>query len=207
MNMGKLGRFAKFFGFASLFLCLQNAAVSASSLGTTRFVLDGNRVYAELSFVLPNRTTRPALTYVDMGSASLTLSEPLFNDLKLDEGQPLTFKLGAFAVTIPAAKAENSHQPARPLGKNNIAAILPASVLKNFQVVLDYKARTLTLALPGTLNPEGIATPFHLNGETGIIAIDAMIDGKPYAITIDNGSAWSWVRQDVLKTWLAHHPS
>ena len=32
------------------------------------------------------------------------------------------------------------------------------------------------------------------------------IDGSSYPITIDNGSAYTWIRQSAGRTWLAAHP-
>ena len=34
----------------------------------------------------------------------------------------------------------------------------------------------------------------------------ASIDAKSYAITIDNGSAYTWFRQRTVKEWLLAHP-
>ena len=48
--------------------------------------------------------------------------------------------------------------------------MLPAGVLKRFQVVIDYLQRTLALAQPGPLKAEGLAVPFHINPKTGLIA-------------------------------------
>jgi hypothetical protein len=48
--------------------------------------------------------------------------------------------------------------------------------------------------------------PLHLDADTGLAAIDATIAGKRYAITIDNGSAYSWFRQSAADEWLGAHP-
>jgi hypothetical protein len=45
------------------------------------------------------------------------------------------------------------------------------------------------------LKPPGVAVPIHINPKTGFIAVDAVIDGKRYAMPIDNGSAYTWIRQ------------
>ena len=55
----------------ALGLLLGTTACSSNrpaSSGTTEFVLDGNRIYARLAFVLPDGSTRKALAFVDMGS-------------------------------------------------------------------------------------------------------------------------------------------
>jgi hypothetical protein len=46
-----------------------------------------------------------------------------------------------------------------------------------------------------------------MNDRTGLISIDVSVDGTSYPITIDNGSAYTWVRQSTGKTWLAAHPN
>ena len=58
----------------------EDARVATTS-GTTSFVLDGNRVYADLDFLLPNGSTHRAYAYVDMGSANAQLSAPLYDSL------------------------------------------------------------------------------------------------------------------------------
>jgi hypothetical protein len=62
------------FGGAAL---LSIAAVAAfrdpAIVGQTTFVLDGNRIYAELEFVRPDTSVHRALAYVDMGSETMTI--------------------------------------------------------------------------------------------------------------------------------------
>ena len=42
--------------------------------------------------------------------------------------------------------------------------------------------RQTTVAAPGTLKPEGVAAPFHLNGKTGFVTVRANIDGVVYPL-------------------------
>jgi hypothetical protein len=181
-------------------------AAPEPSSGTTRFVLDGDRIYAELAFVRPDGSLHRSLAYVDMGVRTMSLSQSLIDELGLDASRPLRFQVGALPVTVPATTLEHSGKAQR-LGSETVDGVLPAGVLRNYQVVLDYRRRELTLAEPGTLRPTGVATPFHLSGETGLLAVDATIDGRPYAITVDAGSAWTWVRQSAVKDWLADQPA
>jgi len=108
---------------------------------------------------------------------------------------------------VPASTVNSDPGMPYSLGsKPEVEAVLAAGVLRNFEVVIDYRRRTLTLAHPGTVAPRGIAVPFRLNEETGLIAIDATIDGRSYPVTIDNGSAYTWFRQDSAMRWLRRHP-
>ena len=57
-----------------LFVCVFSLAQGSSVAGTTTFVFDGNRMYAELGFVRPDGSIRRALAFVDMGSPSMAES-------------------------------------------------------------------------------------------------------------------------------------
>ncbi len=53
-------------------------------MATVPFTLDHNRMFVEVEFVRPGGTARKARAWVDTGSETLTLVEPLARDLGLD---------------------------------------------------------------------------------------------------------------------------
>jgi hypothetical protein len=183
------------------------AAQAPASSGTAPFIFDGNRVYAELSFVRPDGTTHRALAFVDMGSPSMVLTAGLFKELQLENGAALKFQIGNLPVNIPAK--EVTADPSEPYSLGTalkVEAVLAAGAMQKYIVVLDYEHLTLTFAEPGTVTYRGIAVPFRINPKTGLIAVDALINGQSYPVTIDNGSAYSWFRQDTARPWLKAHP-
>jgi hypothetical protein len=187
--------------------CIPTQARGASSSGTTTFILDGNRVYAEVGFVRPDGSIHRALVFVDMGSPSMALKESLFKELQLDQGKPLLLRVGEFPLGVTSGEVASDHSEPRSMGSDlKVEGLLPAGVLQKYQVAIDYRNRTLTLARPGTLRPDGIALPFHLKKRTGLIAVDVAIDGKPYSAAIDNGSAYTWFRRGTVTDWLSAHP-
>jgi hypothetical protein len=165
--------------------------------------LDGNRVYAELAFVRPNGTLRRVLAFVDLGSPSTIVSEALFRELQLDQKKPLTFEVGDMSVHIdPSTVTSDTWLPYSIGDHRSVEALLPAGVLQKYQVVIDYAGRTLTLAQPGTLKAIGVPVPFRINEKTGVIAVDASINGRAYPVTIDNGSAYTWLRKTTVQEWI-----
>src|SRR5579864_2390370 len=92
---------------SSLCICV---CCSARGAGTTRFVLDGNRMYAELGFVRPDGSIHRALAFVDMGSPAMTLRQSLFKDLQLDEKRPLAFRVGGLSVVVPRAQVTSEQR-------------------------------------------------------------------------------------------------
>jgi len=180
----------------------------APTAGTTPFVLDGNRMYAVVDFVRPDGSTHRALAFVDMGSSAMSVSDSLFRDLHLGARQTLRFFVGDLLVTAPVGKLAPARATAHAVkgSRLRVEATLPAGVLQHYQVVFDYLAHTLTLARVGSLEPSGVAVPFHLSSETGLASVDASIDGQRYSLTIDNGSAYTWIRQSTVQGWLRTHP-
>lgn len=190
-----------------LCVCAVCVAQGSPCSGATRFVFDGNRTYAELGFVRPDGSIHRALAFVDMGSPSMVLRESLFKELRPGAHTPLVFMVGQLRVEVSGADVVSEPREPSSIGSDlEVEAILPASVLQRYQVVIDYEKRTLALARPGTLTPQGISVPFHINRTTGLIAVDASVDGRSYSITIDNGSAYTWLRQSAAQEWLAAHP-
>jgi hypothetical protein len=77
-------------------------ALSASS-GTVPFVLDGNRVYAQVEFILPEGRPRKALVFVDLGSPGVMLSKKLYEELNLSSHQSLGLRIGEMDLTTESA--------------------------------------------------------------------------------------------------------
>jgi hypothetical protein len=77
----------------------------------------------------------------------------------------------------------NAGEPSSIGSDLKVEAMLPAGTLQRYQVVMDYQKRTLTFAQPRTVQPEGIRIPLHINRRTGLIAVDASIDDRSYAVT------------------------
>ncbi len=194
----------------SLLTCLTFSARPLSTSGTAPFIFDDNRIFAELTFPRPDGSPRKAYAFVDLGTPALTLNESLTNDLQFDESRPLVFQIGELKISVDSRAIQTNRGSGftGPDGKKTIPveAILPGSIMKNYQVTFDYAARTLTFAPPNTVKPEGIAIPCRVNEKTGLISIDANIAGHTYQVAIDSGSAYTWLRADVTDQWLATHP-
>lgn len=204
--MRVLSRLATVF-FVLLWSGLPCLGGSHATSGTTSLVFDGNRIYAQLNFVRPDGTLRTAFAFVDMGSPSMIVSDALFKDLHLDQQKSLTFRVGDLPVQVDSSTVTKDPWLPFPIGENRqVEALLPAGVMRDYQVVLDYAKRSLTFALPRTLKAGGIPIPFRMNEKTGLITIDVSVDGQPYPITIDCGSAYTWISKSVAQPWLVAHP-
>src|SRR5215472_12898407 len=190
-------------------LVLVPCAGEAAAVGTAPFILDDNRVFAEVQFVRPDGTAREAYAFVDMGTPVPVVSESLYHELRIDQKVPLVLRLGELELhSDPGSVQIDSAFMTGTDGKRavTVEAVLPGSLLKDYQVVFDYGRRVLTVARPGTLEPKGYAVPCRVNEKTGLISVNALIDGRSYPVAIDSGSAYTWFRSETSRQWLLDHP-
>ena len=185
---------------------------------TVPFVLEHNRAIVELEFDLPGGGVRKAATWVDTGNQYISLSEPLARDLGLDVSG-LTAGERSVDFDTPELSARLGGLPLRDEGVTTRAhnreiirpgvsaeVNLPAAVFRGDHVVFDYAARRLTVARPGVLEPRGVAVPCKVNPETGLLMIEATVDGEIVPLGIDTGSAGTWISETLAAEWRARHP-
>ena len=191
-------------------LLLSLPAFGSDVSGTVPFIFDDNRVFAELTFVRPDGTLRNAVAFVDLGTPRMVIDQKLAKELQLDQNKPLRLRVGNLEIPIESSAFETDTGlgfTGRD-GKRTIPVetILPGSLLKNYQVVFDYAKRTLTIAQTDTLEGKGEGVPCRVNEKTGLISVTGAIAEHPYALAIDCGSAYSWIRYDVAEQWVKAHP-
>jgi hypothetical protein len=204
--------------FASGLLIVLALGVSGSeagrarsvSAGTVPFIFDDNRIYAELSFVRPDGTLRTALAFVDPGTPALEIHERLRDDLRIAEVHRIVLRVGALEIQRDSS-AVTATRGSFSTGRDGkatvpVEAVLPGSVMKDYAVTFDYARRRLTLEQSGASPPAGVTVPVRVNARTGLPSVTADIGGRPYALALDVGSAYSWVRDDVARGWMRDHP-
>ena len=192
------------------FLTRASQALDSERSGTVPFIFDDNRVFAQLDFVRADGTLRKALAFVDLGTPALVLDKKLHEELQVGRGKPAILRVGHLEMKVDSSAVETDTDlgVTGPNGKRTVSveAVLSGSVLTNYELVVDYAKRTLTVAQPNTLKSAGDAVACRVNEKTGMVSITTDIDGRPYALAVDTGSAYSWVREDVAEQWTKAHP-
>jgi hypothetical protein len=128
---------------------LANPALDAerASAGTVPFIFDDNRIFAEVAFVRPDGTLRNALAFVDLGTPALVLGARLRQELGVDRNESLHLRIGRLDVRLDssAVAIDTGSSFTGPNGKATVTveAVLPGSLMKNYQVIFDYAKRTL----------------------------------------------------------------
>lgn len=191
---------------AALFFSLSCTGFAQNSSGTVPLILDGNRIYAEVEFAGRDGIRRKALAFVDLGGPSMIVSPQLLQELRIKPQEPVRLRIGTLPVNLdPGSIAADSWLPHFIARHRKVEALLPAAVLRHYQVVIDYGQRRLTLAQPGTLKLRGTAVPVAVNPKTGLAAVHMTVNGHPYTATLDAGSAYTWLSQSVANEWIQEH--
>ena len=190
---------------------VQTPGTTAST--TIPMTIEGDQIVIPVEVERPDGSSRTVLANVNMGLAPPFLQKHLYTELGIDRGRDLSMRIGGMPVVVRSrlvTSIDDNPAPERQAGTfffpSKVEASVQAGILSQFEVVLDYHARTLTLARPGTLHPEGVAVPIHVNDNTGLAAVDAVVDGHPYPMVIDCGSGYTWARGRTVAAWLRAHP-
>lgn len=191
--------------------CAERIAPTKARADAVAFTLDAGRILMEVGFRKPDGGLRKALAWFNMGMASPTLAKALYRDLRVG-AEPLRIEFANAAFEISASDVTDGDGGLGAptfehlFAPHPVEAMLPASILRDYAVTIDYARRTLALARGGGATPDGVAVPLVVNDKTGLATVDVTIAGDVYPFVIDAGSGYTWMRGAVLKQWLAAHP-
>jgi hypothetical protein len=83
---------------------------------------------------------------------------------------------------------------------------LPSTVLRNYDVLINFPDHELTLASSGSLKFKGVAAKVIVNAGNGLIQVPSQIENKKYTLALDLGSSISFLAEDLFDRLAAAHP-
>jgi hypothetical protein len=192
---------------------------------TLPITLDHNRVVIDVYLPLPDGTTKRIRGWVDNGNADLTMSRRAATLMGLNvtcDDKACTAPPPA-AITLRDAKSgdmkislaniEEVRIPLKPVSAASVmvpgmsAEInIPASVLRHYEVLVNFPDREFTIAQPGTFKFKGVSSKVLINAENGLIQVPTQIENKKYNLALDIGSSISFLSQDLSDKLLVAHP-
>jgi hypothetical protein len=207
----------------SLILAVAVAAQTAPQSATVPVTLDHNRIIIDVYLPLPDGSQKRVRGWVDTGNADVWLSERVAKLMALQPSPDSkeTEILGAKVRTVHAPNEvvvdgmkisfagakEAKMVAAESIVPGSSAEInLPSTVLRNYDLIMDYVDRELTIAAPGQAKFTGKSTKAFVNPPNGIIQVPAKIEGKPYRLTLDLGASFSMLMGDVFEKLAQENP-
>jgi len=176
------------------------------------FILEGDQVLVEVEVQGPAQN-RKILCALNMGHPVSGWMEHVWKETGHIPKTPAKYTVGGIPIEVASGASAGTNDAAYPdrqldfwFFTHQVEGALQAGFLENFDIALDYRQKTLTLASPGTLPHDGVAVPIRVKPETGLATADFVVDGKPYPIVIDVGGAYSFVRKSTAAEWLKTHP-
>ena len=197
----------------------QTASNAAPKSVTVPITLDHNRVVIDVYLPLPDGSTKRIRGWVDNGKPDLEMSRRAAtlmnlnvtcNEKECSAPPPQEITIGGMKVSL--ARVKQAKIPLKPVNAATVAfpgmsaeISLPAAVLRNYDVLIDFPEREFTLAAPGTLKFKGMSMKVQVNAANGLVQIPSQIENKKYNLALDIGSSFSFLSQEVSNKLLAAH--
>jgi hypothetical protein len=188
---------------------------------TVPIILDHNRMLVDAEIQRKDGSWRKARLWIDSGSPDFFISESLARDLGIDLSEaenstntisnltiipPSGVRIGDMNLNFEDVNSRVMFQPFWLFSTMRCDGNLPSTVLKQYHIVFDYPKRQLTIAAPNSLKPRGIPCTAIINPNTGIVQINAFIDGDSLSFALDNGASYSFISEERLKKYLEANP-
>ena len=196
------------------------ASAASPQRATVPLIIEDQRLFVDAQFVGKDGSLRTARLWVDTGNPDFQITEKLARDLGLDLSGPQIKSddgLPQIAVQLPGLQIGGlsldltSTKPMVIMGEHNVFAgsqtdgNLPSTILMHYQVALDVPKRNMTLAQPGAVKAKGKRVAGLVQHESGMMQMDATIDGQKYSLALDSGAPYSMISTDAIKSWTAKH--
>lgn len=199
------------------------AQVVGSDSVTVPLVVEGNRVFLDVTFEAADGSERSARFWIDTGGGGFLLTESLARDLGLEWGEPWQQEGKEFAPALEAPEPFLGGFPleivenrvfVRPgtddllpeAAPGSAEGFLPGHVLAQYHVVFDYPNQLFTLARPGVMGPRGEPLPMPVSEQMGFPRTEIEVAGLTYGFLLDTGASFTMVSEVVLKAWGDLHP-
>ena len=186
---------------------------------TVPAVIDHNRVIINVEVRLPNGSSEAIRAWVDNGNPDLYISRRIATVLDLpvtcgdkECSSPPPKEITIGEMSIPLGGVKEAKIPLRPVSAAAVLANgmsvemnIPAPVLRNYDVLIDFSAHRFSIGAPGTIPFRGSGAKVRMT-ENGLIHVPSQIENKKYDLGLDIGSSMSFLSEELFDKLAAAHP-
>jgi hypothetical protein len=197
----------------------QEKPASTPQSVTVPATIDHNRVIIEADLRLADGTSQRVHVWVDNGDPELNLSRRLAMLLGLavscdDHGcsssPPAGISVGGLDISFAGVKQTTI--PLKPVSTASVLASgmnaeinLPSSVLRHYDVLVDFPGHKFSIGPQGTIHFRGESARVQVNSENGLIQVPSQIENKKYNLALDLGSSISFLSDELFDKLAAAH--
>ena len=124
---------------------------------------------------------------------------------------PDAITIGGMKISLAAV-----HEAKIPLKSVAAAAVIasglnaeiniPSTVLRNYEVLIDFPGHEFTIGQPGSLKFKGIKAKVIVNANNGLVQVPSQIENKKYNLGLDIGSSISILSLELFDKLASAHP-
>jgi len=195
-----------------------NASKDAPQSGsvTIPIALDQGRVVIDVDLTLPDGSAQRVRAWVDNGNPYLHLNQRIASlmgvslncDGQVCTGKPvasLEVAIGGMKIRLEGVK-DTKISLAAAIGPGMSAEInIPSTVLRNYDVLIDFPDRELTIGLPGHMRFNGVKSKMMVSAD-GLIHIPSKIENKNYELALDLGSSINFLAEELFNKLSSANP-
>lgn len=186
---------------------------------TVPATIDHNRVVIDVDLPVPGASSQRVHAWVDNGNADFEMSRRLAtllglsvrcSDHECSSPPPQELLIGGMSVSL--AGIQEAHIPLKPVSAAavlepgmNVEINLPATVLHNYDVLVDFPEHRFSIGPPGSIHFQGSRAKVHLDAATGLIQIPSQIENKKYNLALDLGASISFLAKNLFDRLAAAH--
>jgi hypothetical protein len=187
---------------------------------TVPLTLDHNRVMIDVDLTLPDGSAKRVHAWVNNGTPDLYVSRRLATQLGLHitctetsctAPAPHEFAVGGMSISLSAQK--EAKIPLKSVAAADVivpglsAEInIPSTVLRKFDVLINFPEHELTIAQPGSLKFNGVKAKVIVNPENGLVQIPSQLENRKYNLALDIGESISFLSADLFDKLSTAHP-
>ena len=203
----------------------QNPASSAPqaepSSVTVPITLDHNRVIIEVGIPQPDGTSKRIPAWVDNGEPDQWISQNVAVAMGLNfscDGQVCSggpnpqarrfeVLIGGMRILLAATREVKIPSGATAIAPGTHAQMnIPSTVLRNYDVLIDFPGRELTIAKPGSIRFNGTGNKVQIDPVSGLIRVPSQLENKKYNVALDLGSPISLLSGELFDKLAGAHP-
>ena len=186
---------------------------------TVPAAIDHNRVVINADVALPDGSTQRVHAWVDNGNPDLYLSRRLAtllglavscNDQECSSPPPQELTVGGMKISL--ADVKQAKIPLKPVNAASVLAAgmnveinLPSSILRHYDVLIDFPEHKFSIGAPGTIHFRGPSGKVKINAENGLIQVPSQIENKKYNLALDLGASISFLSSELFDKFAAAH--
>ena len=187
---------------------------------TVPAIIDHNRVVINADVQLPDGSSQTVHVWVDNGNPDLFLSRRVATLLGLAVGckdkecsSPPPREIVVGGMKIPFTGVKEAKIPLKPVNAASVLAPgmnaeinLPSSILRHYDVLVDFPGHKFSIGAPGTLHFRGPSGKVQINAENGLIQVPSQIENKKYNLALDLGACISFLSSELFDKLATAHP-